>query len=112
MAIKIQIDDWLGWKIANIDGEFTTKALVEVKSLLEDLEKTGSLRIAIDLSKSSFIDAAAIQLMINYYKKIVGKGGRLKILSPSEDALDILKMLCVKELTDICISRESFERSC
>jgi len=35
--------------------------------------------------------------MMNFYKKLSDRGGKLKILRASDDAYDILKMLCIKD---------------
>ena len=112
MAFNVAIKDWGGWKIAEISGDFTTRSIIEVRKLFQELEDTRSSRIAIDLSQSEFIDTQAIQLLVNYSKRLLTAGGKFKIIEPSNDALDILRMLCVNDLIALCSSRESFERSC
>ncbi len=107
---RASVEIWNGWKIVQIEGRFTSESLLAVKEVLEGLDRSKQERIAIDLSKSVFVDAIAIQIMINFKRRIDERGGHLKILSPSHDVLDILKTLCVNDLLESTLSRESFER--
>ncbi len=109
-SCKTEIEIWSGWKIVRVEGHFTSESLLSVKEVFENLDKSGHGRVAIDLSKSDFVDSMAIQTMINFKRRIDERGGTLKILSPSQDVLDILKTLCVTDLLELTLSRQTFER--
>lgn len=109
-SCKANVEIWSGWKIVQIEGHFTSESILVVKEVLENLDRAKQDRIAIDLSKSVFVDSTAIQIMINFKRRVDERGGHLKILSPSNDVLDILKTLCVNDLLESTLSRESFER--
>jgi anti-anti-sigma factor len=65
------------------------------ESLLSRLEESSSIpAVFVDLSRCSYMDSTFIGLLVAIDKRLQkGSGGRLHILTPSEESLDLLRQI-------------------
>ena len=69
--------------LISFHGEFTVKALTQLRSVVEEALETGHIYIALDLSKTTFMDSSGMGLLSNLNQKLVSRGGSLFLIAPT-----------------------------
>lgn len=85
----------LGGKITIGEGE------VELRSLIEDLLKSGHTKIVISLEKVGFMDSAGLGELVACYKRATDGGGVVKLLKPAGKVADLLSLTRITEIFEI-----------
>jgi anti-anti-sigma factor len=57
--------------------------------------------ILVDLSKVSYISSIAIPMLVNAARSAVGRGGRMGLLSPQRNVLDVLEVVGISQIMPI-----------
>ncbi len=77
--------------LLTIDGYLTARYILSIRSSFnEAIEKNKN--VAIELSGIQLIDSMGIGILVNFYKQVKKKGGRLALVNPSEVAKDIFEV--------------------
>ena len=58
-------------------------------------------RILVDISNVSYISSMGIPMLVNTAKLVTGKGGRMALLSPQKNVMDVLEMVGVSRVVPI-----------
>jgi anti-anti-sigma factor len=107
--IKIEKEQWSGWTILSIVGDFTVKFLVDIKAAFETLENSRGALVALDLSRTLYVDSTAITMMNNFCARLRQKGGRFVVFGPSEDVSQIFLIVGFDKNVPVYKTREQFE---
>jgi anti-anti-sigma factor len=107
--IKIEKEIWNGWTILSIVGDFTVKFLVDIKAAFEGLENAPDSRVALDLSRTLYVDSTAITMMTNFCVRLRQKQGRFVVFGPSEDVSQIFLIVGFDKGVPVYKTREQFE---
>lgn len=59
------------------------------------------VRVLVDLSRVSYISSIGIPMLVNVAKSIVARGGRMALLSPQHQVLDVLELVGVSHIIPI-----------
>lgn len=84
-------------------GEMDFPSLPSVKGLLLRLTDRGDLLIGLDMSRLTHIHSAALESLVHEASRVDSLGGRMRILSPTEEVrqlVDLLGLSCVLPLDD------------
>ena len=57
--------------------------------------------VLVDLSKVNYLSSIAIPLLVNTARSVAGRGGKLGLLSPQRNVLDVLEMVGVSQRLSI-----------
>ncbi len=107
--MKIDIAKHNDWTILELEGDFSIKSLVGVRTLLDKFTQNQVRKVAIDLALVTFIDSSAIGLMANYTKQMAKRKGRFAVFNAQSDILQILNMVSFEKATPVFASRKEFE---
>ncbi len=69
--------------LISVHGEFTVKALAQLRNVVEAALEASHIYIAFDLSKTTFMDSSGMGLLSNLNQKLIPRGGSLFLISPS-----------------------------
>ncbi len=59
------------------------------------------LRVLIDLSKVTYISSIAIPMLVNTARSVLSRGGRVALLNPQRNVLDVLDLVGVSQMIPI-----------
>ena len=93
--LEVSEQDGITWVVPlmNLDFEYAD----EMKEQLLRFIQQGHKRLALDLSKSDFIDSMGLGvLMIAYAQLRTKSGGRLALYGATEEVLEVLKLTALK----------------
>ncbi|HOA72624.1 MAG TPA: STAS domain-containing protein [Phycisphaerae bacterium] len=82
----------------------------ELKDLVTRAMASGSGKIALDLSEVPFMDSAVLELLLQLSKDCAARGGRLKLVSPSPNCQEILRLTDLRSRFDVQSSVEEATR--
>ncbi len=108
--MKISTEKYGKWQIVTIEDSFVVKHLNEIKKVLEPIEKRGVFHIAINLSKTTYIDSSAITVMLNFQKRLEKVKGDLVIFNANQDISDIFSIINLDNFIKIFPTRSEFEK--
>ncbi|MDD5676254.1 MAG: STAS domain-containing protein [Chitinivibrionales bacterium] len=107
--IQIGREQWNGWTILSIVGDFTVKFLVDIKAAFDALENSPAPQVALDLTKTLYLDSSAITMMTNFYERLRKQGGRFVVFGPSEDVGQIFLIVGFDKSIAVYKTREQFQ---
>ena len=99
-----------GWNIVSINGRIVIREIKNIRDVFESLEKEPDPHVAIDFSKTVYIDSSSITLLLNFKKRIQNVNGLLVGFGPNKDIMDIFSIVHLDEYIDIYNSRTEFEK--
>jgi len=109
--MNISIKKQKGWNIVAIAGRLVVREINNVRKVFESLEKAPSPCIAIDFTKTVYIDSSSITLLLNFQKRVKKAEGILVGFGANDDILDIFSIVHLDEYIDIYRSFEDIEKS-
>jgi anti-anti-sigma factor len=69
--------------LIELDGELCTRAVVRVGDLVEDVARSATSPVSIDLSAVTFVDGLGISLLARTRRQLSERGIEFEIVSPS-----------------------------
>ncbi len=96
--------------ILAVADAITQAECAEVKDLVLRAAAEGAGRVAIDLSEVPFMDSAVLELLLGLSKECASRGGRLKLIAPSPNCQEILRLTDLKTRFEIMGSVEEATR--
>lgn len=97
-GLNIAQDTVNGIKVLRITGYMDGHTSVDLEKFLDNLFKTGSNRIVIELSGISYIVSAGVGVFINGQYKARNSGGSLQLVNPSANVREIFNLLGMDSL--------------
>lgn len=107
--MNITTEKYDNWHIISIEGSFVVQSISEIRKVFESIEKDVNPQVAINLTKTSYIDSSAITTVLNYQKRLVAAKGRLVIFGPNRDIQGIFSIVNLDDSVTIYKSRSEFE---
>lgn len=84
------------------------KDSIVLKSYLNTIIEKGIVNIAIDLSKVTYLDSGALNVLIYGHDALSKKGGKLVLIEPNEYVNDVLSVVGLNKLVTIYPTLEEF----
>lgn len=79
--------------VAKLTGEIDHHSASEIRYALErEYKRTGTLNIALDFGRVTFMDSAGIGMILGRYKTVKAMGGNIIIYDASDQVKRILEM--------------------
>jgi len=78
----------------------TVNEASELRNLLEEQITIGHSKIIIDLSQCTHLDSTFVGVIVVTQKKLLAKGGNLKIVDPLDPARELLNLTGVSNILD------------
>jgi anti-anti-sigma factor len=78
----------------------TVNEAIELRNLLEEQNTIGHSKIVIDLSQCTHLDSTFVGVLVVNQKKLLAKGGELKIVDPLDPAKELLHLTGVSNVLD------------
>jgi anti-sigma B factor antagonist len=91
---KVAVVDLPG-RITHGDGD------MEMRQAIVDLLENGSGSIVLNMDKVVYMDSAGIGELVACHKKVVEKGGMMKILKPNQKVLDLFTITKLIQLFEV-----------
>jgi anti-anti-sigma factor len=95
--------------IVSIAGKIDRlKDSIVLKSYLNTALEKGAVNIAINLSKVTYLDSGALNVLIYGHDAATKKGGKLVLIEPNEYVNDVLNVVGLNKLVKIYSTEEDF----
>ncbi|MBN1436683.1 MAG: STAS domain-containing protein [Sedimentisphaerales bacterium] len=72
------------------------------RSVIEVLERCGSVRVVLDMSGMSFIDSSGLGAFLSVLRYITTKGGDLKLACLGDEAEKVVKRVQLHKVIEVC----------
>ena len=110
MEIDVRTQD--GVKIIKLRGKLSLgPALDRTNETIKDLLDAGECRFLIDLAEVPMIDSSGIGVLVRHLTAARQRGGSLKLLNPSQFALQTLKLVRVLNLFEVLQDQDAAIKS-
>jgi anti-anti-sigma factor len=86
--------------ILSLKGKMVGGDGVELREEVESLVMDGSVDIVLDLADLTYVDSACLGEIVFCHKAVSQKGGKLKLLNPSESLKTLLSRMRLLSLFD------------
>ncbi|HPA44308.1 MAG TPA: hypothetical protein PK395_00985 [bacterium] len=96
MIHREDIDPWIS--VIKPDGHIVEREYGHLDNAFRGLEREGRVRILLDLSEVRFLDRKSIILLLRQNRKVLAKGGAVRLLRPTVAAEASLKSAQVTHL--------------
>ncbi len=107
--MNISTEKFNQWHIISISGEFVVKNLVEVRVVFNSFIEDVGIKVAIDFSKTPYIDSSAITSILNFQGRLNAKSSQLIIFGPNPEVSEVFSIINLKKSIPIYNSRQEFE---
>jgi anti-anti-sigma factor len=107
--MSIQSTKWLEWEIIAFEGKVITHERMDGKRLSSTLHDLKTAKIALDFSKTQYIDSSSITLILNFKKSLLPKGGEMVIFGVNEDIKELFTIVSLYDYFTIFETRTQFE---
>lgn len=107
--MKITTEKFNEWHIISVEGEFVVNDLVEIRVVFNSFIEEISVKVALDLSKTAYIDSSAITSILNFKGRLNAKSGQLIIFGPNPEVREVFSIISMKNSVPIYSSRQEFE---
>jgi anti-sigma B factor antagonist len=82
-------------RITHGDGD------MEMREVIQDLLEKGNNSIILNMERVVYMDSAGIGELVACHKRVVEKGGTMKILKPNKKVLDLFTITKLIQLFDV-----------
>ena len=107
--MEINFRDVKDYKIIVLKGEMNYFNCVKLRDVLYKLIQNDTASIMLDLKDVTFIDSAGMGLLINTNKKINMYNGKMGLLNPTEEILNLLKLATLDRIIPIYHSEDDIK---
>lgn len=97
-------------QVLAVADALTQAECAELKDLIGRAAAGGGGRVAVDLSEVPFVDSAVLELLLEASRDCAARGGRLKLVSPSANCVEILRLTDLRSRFEIQGSVEEATR--
>ena len=87
------------------------KDSIVLKSYVNSLMEKGRVAIALNLSKVTYLDNGALNVLIYSHETLGKKSGRLALIEPSEYVRDVLDVVGLTKVVKIFPTEEDFNHA-
>jgi anti-anti-sigma factor len=86
-----------GIRLIKLVGKLDSNGTYDIE--IEFIRSCGGdkARILVDVSKVNYISSIAIPLLVNTARSVANRGGRLGLLNPQRNVLDVLELVGVSQ---------------
>lgn len=98
------------FQIIDISGKIDRlKDSIILKSFINSMLDKDQVKIVFNLSKVTYLDSGALNVLIYAHNTIKKKGGTLALIEPNEYVNDVLEVVGLDKLVKIYPTEEDFE---
>ncbi len=106
MSIAYNVRQARGITVVDLSGRITLNEKIAghsggVHALIHDLTDQGCRNILLNLRDVNYLDSSGIGELFGCLSTVQGKGGVLKLSSPTERVLDLLRMTKLNTVLDV-----------
>lgn len=82
-------------------AELTAANAATTKEALKNALSAEHTQLDLDLSSAGFVDSSGLGVLISLHKEMVSRGGRLRIVNPTDSIQQILELTRLHRLFEI-----------
>lgn len=90
-----------GIRLIVLDGKMDSSGVYAIEMDFAHHCGGNDRRILVDLSAVSYISSIGIPLLVNTAKGVVGRGGRIVLLRPQKNVMDVLELVGVTHIIPV-----------
>jgi anti-anti-sigma factor len=83
--------------------------VMDIKGKIESMTESGTLHVAINLSRVDYMHSFFIKILTTTYKKLKAAGGELVLIGPNEFIKELIHLLNIDEYIRVFSSEENFK---
>jgi anti-anti-sigma factor len=96
-----------GYQILKIDENLTLNSdITDLRTIVEDYVQKGPINIALEFTKDSYLYTKSIAVLVQCLETIQEHGGRMAVIAPNRDIVDVLETIGFINLVKIYGSEE------
>jgi len=96
MRLESEIRDGVG--VLHLQGRFVTGSDRELETARQYLEKMGIAKAVVDLTAVPYIDSTGLAFVVELYKSLSGRGGKLTLAHGNARVREVLEMTRIREI--------------
>jgi len=109
--MEIAITSFEHWQIVALSGRFVSKAIDQVKKVFDTFEKADYVHVALDLSQTTHLDSRAISCILQFYKRISVKNGKIVLFGANNDIWSIINIVGLCSTFPFFKNKDDFEQN-
>jgi anti-anti-sigma factor len=82
--LAISIDELEGWRYVQCSGNFIVNSIPLARKKFDELQSGDNGRVALDLTRVTDFDAAAMCMVLNFNRELLRKNGNLVLIGPGQ----------------------------
>jgi anti-anti-sigma factor len=90
-----------GVTVLELDGRLVFEVEHEFRERVTSLVASGNKHILVNLNEVSYIDSAGVGSLVAMFLHVLKRGGRLKLIRPSERACRVLEIAQLLSIFDV-----------
>ena len=90
-----------GVTVLELDGRLVFEVEREFRERVTSLVASGNKHILVNLNEVSYIDSAGVGSLVAMFLHVLKRGGRLKLIRPSERACRVLEIAQLLSIFDV-----------
>ena len=107
--MNISLSEYKGYEVVELVGKIDRlKDSIVLKSNLNSLLDKNTRNIALNLSKVTYLDSGALNVLIYAHNSLRKREGALVLIQPNEYVRDVLEVVGLDKLVKIYTSDEEF----
>lgn len=104
--LAIRIEDAEGFKIAHLDGEFTSSSSESAAGDLHEHVSESGARLAVDLSRVTMLDSTGLSVLMNVVSRARLVAGHVVLVAPTPFVGSVFAVTKLDSWFEICDSLE------
>ena len=96
----LNVDKNENYLLVALDGELNIKTLGTLRAQFDEILSSDQANIIFDFEKLEFIDSSGIGVLMNIYRNVHGKNGKVVFVAPNKEISEILEMTSLDVLVE------------
>jgi len=105
MVLTHRLDD--GIDIVEVSGRLALAEVAEARGKLKDIAETGTGKLIVDLSGTTFMDSGGLSVLVSAFKATQGRQGRMVLAAPTANIQSLIELTRLQQIFEIFQTRES-----
>jgi len=105
MVLTHHLDE--GVDIVEVSGRLALAEVAEARGKLKAIAETGTGKLLVDLSATTFMDSGGLSVLISAFKAAQGRQGRMVLAAPTPNIQSLIELTRLQQIFEIFQTREA-----
>ncbi|MBD3346042.1 MAG: STAS domain-containing protein [Chitinivibrionales bacterium] len=100
-----------GYQLLKIKKELNLNSdLTELRQIIEEYVEKGPINIALKFTDDSYLYTKSIASLVQSFEMVRDHGGKMAVINPNEDIIEVLNTVGFTDLVKICKNEEELAK--